>query len=183
MQSRAWWACSNFHRHNDEVGGQPVIMVLPAVDAALQPAGFKPFFGNAHKLVPRVQYAPVRQHTSFVQHRERKRLVFHIICAKQRVSASLTMSAQRYCGLPKSRKRAARTPSTVTACLKIQVVEDNVHGVSVQGIECSAHGKPSQHSHRAQSRNQCHFRYAVLVSSLRLWPIGFMNPCKLGQPL
>ena len=50
-----------------------MIMVLPAVDAA----------------EPRVQYVPVKQHTSFVQQRERKRPVFHIILANQRVSRLL----------------------------------------------------------------------------------------------
>ena len=37
------------------------MMVLPAVDAVLQPAGFKPFLRNARKLVPRVQYVPSRK--------------------------------------------------------------------------------------------------------------------------
>ena len=36
------------------------MMVLPAVNAVMQPAGFKPFLGNARKLVQHVQSVLVR---------------------------------------------------------------------------------------------------------------------------
>ena len=49
-------------------------------------------------------------------------------------------------------KRTARPPSTVTARLETQVVEDNVYGVIAMGIECSAHGGPSRHPHRAVTK-------------------------------
>ena len=37
----------------------------------------------------------------------------------------------------------ARSPS------ETQVVEDDIHGVIAQSIECSAHGSPPRHSYRA----------------------------------
>ena len=52
--------------------------------------------------------------------------------------------------------KTVRSPSTVTAHLKTQVVEDNVKCVIAQGIECSTHGNSPRHSYRVYARNQCH---------------------------
>ena len=48
-------------------------------------------------------------------------------------------------------ERTARSLPTVTVRLETQVIEENVHGVIVHGIECSGHGGPPRHSYRAHS--------------------------------
>ena len=62
--------------------------------------------------------------------------------------------------------RTARSPSTVTARLETQGVEDNVYGVIAQGIECTAPGSLPRHSHRAYTQNQYPFFHAFRTENV-----------------
>ena len=80
---------------------------------------------------------------------------------------------RRNLGLPRS--RTARSPPTDTVRLETQVVEENVHGVIVQGIECFAHGGPPRHPHRAHSFTKTTSSPVTAVDTVPrrgLWLVG-----------
>ena len=123
------------------------------------------------------------QHTGFVHQRELKRPVFHTNLAEQRserlldkVSATLMQTAEVTISKI-SQKKTARSPSTVTACLKTQVVEDNVHGVIFQAsnvlLMVVHHDIRTEILHEINANS----RYAVSKFPRReLWPVGFPEP-------
>ena len=57
--------------------------------------------------------------------------------------------------------RTAPSPSTVTARLETEGVEDNVHGAIAEGIECTTHGGPPRQSHRAYTQKSIPFLSCV----------------------